>query len=296
MAPPITFVERPTLEHPVLVTALEGWIDAGGGAALAATAVSEAIHARALATFDSDTFIDYRARRPVMKLREGVNTGLQWPSIELTVGRTGDGIDVIVLTGSEPDAAWRLFVDTMADVATTFGVRMAVGLGAYPFAAPHTRPSRLSVTCSTPELAESLPYLRSSLDVPAGAAAALDERFARMGLPAVGLWAQVPHYASAMPYPAAAAALLDGLGLAAGVRVDPSALVRAGVDHARRLDELVAASEEHVTMLRQLEAAWDADATSGGGAGPRGPSTFGPLPTGDELASELERFLRDQGS
>ena len=293
MAEPVTFSERPPLESPVLVVALEGWIDAGGGAALAAKAVSTAINAHTIATFDTDTFIDYRARRPVMHLRDGVNTGLQWPSIDLASGRTGDGIDVLLLTGAEPDSAWRLFVDTVAGVATEFAIRTMVGLGAYPFAAPHTRPARLSVTCSTEDLAVSLPYLRSSLDVPAGAAAALEERLGTNGVPVVGLWAQVPHYASAMPYPAAAAALLDGLGQAAGVRVDPSELTRQGADQAKRLDELVSGSEEHMAMLRQLEAAWDADATSG--AGPRLGTALGPLPTGDELAAELERFLRDQG-
>lgn len=300
MADPVTFAERPELRDPVLILALEGWIDAGGGAAAAAKTVLEATGGRTIATFDADTFIDYRARRPVMQLREGVNTGLVWPSIELATGRTGDGVDLLVLTGAEPDSAWRQFVAVMAAIAESFRVRRVVGLGAYPFASPHTRPARLSVTCSTAELAASLPYLRSSLDVPAGAAAALGERFAEMGLPVVGLWAQVPHYASAMPYPAAAAALLDGLGVAAEVRIDPSGLLRAATDQAHRLDELVAGSDEHVAMLRQLESAWDADATSG--AGPRSgfgaPSGSeglgGPLPTGDELADELERFLRDQ--
>jgi PAC2 family len=294
MAEPVTFTERPELDAPVLIVALDGWIDAGGSGALAANAVRKATGGRTIATFDTDTFIDYRARRPVLQLREGVNTGLQWPSIELATGSTGDRIDVLLLTGAEPDAAWRLFVDTVATAAERFGVRMMVSLGAYPFAAPHTRPARLSVTCSSAELADTLPYLRSSLDVPAGAAAALQDRLAALGVPGAGLWAQVPHYASAMPYPSAAAALLDGLGLAAGVRVDPSELLRNGLEHAKRLDELVAGSDEHVAMLRQLETAWDADATSG--AGPRLREGLGPLPSGDELAAELERFLRDQGN
>src|SRR5215213_11415628 len=99
MAAPITFREQPELEAPILVVALEGWIDAGAGAAAAAKAVANATGARTVATFDGDTFIDYRARRPVMQLREGVNTGLAWPSIELAQARTGDGVDLLLLTG-----------------------------------------------------------------------------------------------------------------------------------------------------------------------------------------------------
>jgi hypothetical protein len=167
---------------------------------------------------------------------------------------------------------------------------MMVGLGAYPFATPHSRPTRVSITAATPELAASLPYLKNSVDVPAGIEAALEKRFARLGVPALGLWAQVPHYVSNFPYPAASVALLGALSDVAGVTTDAVAMRNEAVAHRQRLDELVANSEEHVAMVRQLEQAFDAEA-----ADESGTMGLGTLPTGDELAAELERFLRDQG-
>src|SRR4029079_17010042 len=107
-------------------------------------------------------------------------------------------------------------IDRAAGMAVDLGTRMMVGLGAYPFATPHSRPSRLSITANSPEVAGSLPYVRNSIDVPAGIEAALERRFAEIGVPAVGLWAQVPHYVSNVPYPNGSVALLEGLGEVAG--------------------------------------------------------------------------------
>ena len=164
--------------------------------------------AHTIGVFDADTFIDYRARRPVMELREGVNSKMIWPSIEVRLGRDVAGHDVLLLTGHEPDSAWHLFCSATTEIALDLGVRMVVGLGAYPYGAPHTRPSRLSITAGSAELAASLPYLKNSVDVPAGVGAALEERFTEVGVPAVGLWAQVPHYVANLPYPGASVALL----------------------------------------------------------------------------------------
>jgi hypothetical protein len=288
---PVTVHDQPELEEPVLVTMLVGWIDAGAAAATAMSVLENELAARPVATFDGDTFIDYRARRPTMMLRDGVNTELVWPDTRLLAGRDSAGHDVLLLTGHEPDANWRLFIDRAAGMAVDLGTRMMVGLGAYPFATPHSRRSRLSITANSPEVAGSLPYLRNSIDVPAGIEAALERRFAEIGVPAVGLWAQVPHYVSNVPYPGASVALLEGLSEVAGVVTEGVALRNDAAAHGNRLDELVKQSDEHTAMVQQLEAAYDAAASE---PSPRG--LLGPLPTGDELAAELERFLRDQGS
>ena len=291
MSEPVTVHEQPELDEPVLVTMLVGWIDAGAAAATAMSVLENELAARPVATFDADTFIDYRARRPTMMLRDGVNTELVWPDTRLLAGRDSAGHDVLLLTGHEPDANWRLFIDRAADMAVDLGTRMMVGLGAYPFATPHSRPSRLSITANSAEVAGTLPYLRNSIDVPAGIEAALERRFAEIGVPAVGLWAQVPHYVSNVPYPGGSVALLEGLSEVAGVVTEGVALRNDAASHRTRLDELVKQSEEHTAMVRQLEGAYDAAASE---PSPRG--LLGPLPTGDELAAELERFLRDQGS
>jgi hypothetical protein len=291
MTDPYLIHEQPELEEPVLVTMLLGWIDAGAAAATAMNVLENELAARPVATFDGDTFIDYRARRPTMMLRDGVNTELVWPDTRLLAGRDSAGHDVLLLTGHEPDSNWRLFVDRAAGMAVDLGTRMMIGLGAYPFATPHSRPSRLSITANSSEVAGTLPYLRNSIDVPAGIEAALERRFAEMGVPAVGLWAQVPHYVSNVPYPGASVALLDGLSEVAGVVTEGVALHNDAAAHRSRLDELVKQSDEHTAMVRQLETAYDAASVE-----PSPTGLLGPLPTGDELAAELERFLRDQGS
>jgi PAC2 family len=280
-----------SLDEPVLVTMLLGWIDAGGAAASAMSVLENELAARPVATFDADTFIDYRARRPTLLLREGVNTEMVWPETRLLAGRDTAGHDVLLLSGHEPDSNWRRFTDAASQLAVGLGARMMVGLGAYPYATPHSRPSRLSMTAGSAEVANSLPYLRNSVDVPAGIEAALERRFTEVGVPAVGLWAQVPHYVSNVPYPAASVALLDGLKDVAGIQTEAVAVRNDAVAHRARLDELVAASNDHMTMVRQLEAAYDAEAAERPTTG----ETLGPLPSGDELAAELERFLRDQG-
>jgi proteasome assembly chaperone (PAC2) family protein len=281
--------EHRAFQSPVLVTALAGWIDAGAAAGAAMAVLEAELGATPFVTFDPDTFIDYRARRPVLQLRDGVNTELLWPEIHVLAARAGRQ-DVLLLSGHEPDSAWRLFCEAVATLAGEAGVRMMVGMGAYPFATPHSRPSRLSITASTPELAQSLPYGRNSVDVPAGIEAALERRFADLGVPAVGLWAQVPHYVANFPYPAASVALLSGLAELTGITTEAASLRGEAMTHRRRLDELVANSEDHVALVRQLEAAYDAETGEPGAT-----TAFGPLPSGDELAAELERFLRDQG-
>jgi hypothetical protein len=289
----VRVLEQPDLDSPVLLVMLSGWIDAAGAAAAAMQSVELTAGSRTIATFEPDLFIDYRARRPVMQLREGVSSKLVWPSIELKVGHDDAGNDLLLLTGFEPDANWQFFAKLVADVCTDLGVRMMVGLGAYPFAAPHTRPCRLSCTTPSGELASSVRYLRNSADVPAGIESVLEHAFHTRGTPAIGLWVQVPHYISTTTYPAASAALLEGVAETASLSFDISALVKQASVQRDRLDELVDANPEHVAMLRQLETAWDAteEATGASRADLLDPDQ---LPSGDELAAEVEQFLRDQ--
>lgn len=285
--------ELPELESPVLVAMLTGWIDASGAAAAAMANVHSASQTRPLATFNGDVFIDYRARRPTMELREGVNTRLQWPEIELAVGRDPAGHDLLLLSGPEPDAAWRTFADVVTDLCIQLGVRMAVVFGAYPFASPHTRPARLSCTSPSAELVATVPFLKNSVDVPAGMGAVLEHAFVDKGVPALGMWAQVPHYLGTMSYPAASAALLDGLASVAGIQIDAAALNAEAETQRARIDQLVAANSEHRTMIEQLESLYDQvdDQAAASGA----PMWAQSIPTADELGAEVERFLRDQG-
>ena len=280
--------QTPDLESPVLVVVLDGWIDAGLGAGAALESIVSSRPAELVATFDADALLDHRARRPTMHLVDGIQTGLSWPGIELRATADTDDNDVLILMGAEPDHAWRAFSDAVVTLAMALGARMIVGLGAYPAPVPHTRPTRVVSTTGSRELADRAGFVQGRVDVPAGVQAAIEEHAHSLGVPSLGLWAQVPHYASAMPYPAAGAALLDALALVAAVRFDSSGL-RDDAQAARsRLDELIADSDEHQELVRQLEQ--QADSMSG----PMGKPEGQPLPSGEELAAELERFLRDQ--
>jgi proteasome assembly chaperone (PAC2) family protein len=282
---------EPALRDPLLLIGLEGWIDAGAAAGQAMAQIADETGATTIARFSSDAFIDYRARRPTMQLRDGVMDDLIWPTIELRAGRDNDGNDVLLLVGAEPDGQWQLFLGIVEGFAHKFEVRAVAGIGAYPFNVPHTRPSLVAGSASSAALVERAGLLRNSVDVPAGIGAAIEHRLAGMGIDAFGLWVQVPHYASAGAYPAASVALIDTLRQLTHLAVDATPLREAATAHRLRLDELVSQSAEHLGMVRQLEEAFDAMMKPSEAMVRPGE----PLPSGEELAAELERFLRDQG-
>jgi hypothetical protein len=246
--------------------------------------------------FDDDTFIDYRARRPTMELRDGLNTDLVGATIEIRSGRSVDGRDILLLTGPEPDMAWHRFAAAVSDIAVELGVKQMIGFGAYPFAAPHTRAPRLSCSSPSIEVLANVTFTRSSVDVPAGMAAALEHAMHARKIPALGIWVQVPHYVSAMAYPAASVALLDGLTEVTGITVAATDLRGDIAIQRERIDKSIGDNQDHLAMLRQLEEIYDAAdgemADSDIDAGADGPALE--LRSGDELAAEIQRFLNDQ--
>ena len=285
--------DLPRLGKPVLVVMLQGWIDAAGAANEAMNAIEAQINPIPIATFDADVFIDFRARRPTMEIRDGRNSNIEWPSIDLYAGHDRNGRDVLILTGSEPDSAWHRFSAAVRELCLRLDVSMMVGLGAYPFPTPHTRPSNLSCTTPSSDLLNKHAFVRTSVDVPAGMAAVLEQVLHDAGIPSISIWAQVPQYIPAMTYPAAAVALLDGLKDTAGLVFDRGSLQQEAVIQTERLDRLVAKNAEHQEMVEKLEKAYDTMA-------PR-PSTDPnaellsekDIPTPEELTAELEAFLRD---
>ena len=284
----------PDLRSPVLIVALKGWIDAAEAAAEAVSSIEGQMDPFPLASYNTDVFIDYRARRPTMEIRDGRNAHLEWPSIDLYSGHDANGRDVVLLTGSEPDSAWHRFANATGELCRRLGVSMMVGLGAYPFPTPHTRPSRLSVTTPSAELVQKFNFLRTTVDVPAGMGAVLEHTLTDLGIPAITLWAQVPQYLPAMSYPAASMALLDGLTEVCGLQYDRRALEQEAIIQRDRLDRLVARNSEHAEMVGKLEQAFDAAQQQPLPLepGPE-PLTERDIPTPDELAAELEAFLRD---
>ncbi|HWW55054.1 MAG TPA: PAC2 family protein [Acidimicrobiales bacterium] len=278
-----------TLDQPVLVIGLDGWIDAGAGAAAAVAHLASGRMLDVLGQFDGDALIDHRSRRPVAHIVDGVNRGLTWPRLDLRAGTDDAGHDLLLLSGPEPDLRWHEFTDAVVALASELGVRLAVGLGAFPAPVPHTHPVRLATTSPVSELAHQVGYVRGTLDVPAGVEAALEIAFETAGIPAIGLWARVPHYVAAMAYPAASAALIDGLTEVASLQLDSRELHEAAARARLQIDALVANSDEHRRLVTQLEAQAEAE-LQGEDGGLAGES----LPSGDELAAELERFLRGE--
>ena len=270
----------------VLVSGLDNWIDAGLGAAgaLAAMATADgAAPARPLVTFDADLLVDHQARRPTMQLVDGVNTGVTWPSLELAAAADVEGRPYLLLRGAEPDHRWQAFSRSVVELCRRHQVELVVGLGAYPAPAPHTRDPRVVATATTEALAARVGFLPGSMDVPASINAAVERACAEAGIEAIGLWAQVPHYVANFPYPAASAALLTKLGELTGLRFPTDHLLAAAAETHARIDQLVVQNEEHLAMVHQLERLVDERPAPG------------PLPSADELAAELEQFLRNQG-
>jgi proteasome assembly chaperone (PAC2) family protein len=283
MAELYELIESPELESPILLLGLDGWIDAGLAATNAFGTMLEHLETITVASFDADSLIDHRSRRPTMHLLDGVNTGLTWPTIELRAGFDAEGSSVLFLVGAEPDHRWQAFSESVVDLAHHFGTTSVFGLGAYPAPVPHTRPTQLVSTATDGEMAQRVGSVSGRIDVPAGINAAIELASADAGIPATGLWAQVPHYAAGMPYPAGALALVEGLRTIAGLHFSLGSLVEDARSTRERLDVLVANSDEHIEMVRQLEAQVDTEKP-----------VEDPLPMGDDLMAELEQFLREQ--
>jgi PAC2 family protein len=264
------------LVAPAIVAAFDGWIDAGG----ASTAATEHLvgAAEPFATFGSDLLYDYRSRRPVLDIVDGTLTELTWPNLTMKRVRA-DTRDLLVLSGPEPDFRWRQLGGDVLEVAERLGVLEWVSLGAIPAAVPHTRPVPILATASKSGLLrdEERQGPQGLLRVPAAALSTIELVIAGGGIPTVGFYAQVPHYVGGS-YPAATIAILEHAQRHLGVDLSLGSLPEEAISQRQRLDEAVAADEDSQTYLARLESVVDNEE----------------LPTGDELVSEIERFLRQR--
>lgn len=280
----------PTLDSPVLIVMLSGWIDASGAASAAMESLLESSNADVIVEFDADTFMDFRARRPVMELREGVNTSINWNVPQIKIGTDTAGTQFFMLTGPEPDSSWNLFAQSVAGIAQQLKVAKTIGMGAYPFAAPHTRPVGLTATSPDPAIIERLTLSKNSLDVPAGIEPVIEHSLHKIGIASMCIWAQVPHYVASMAYPAATAALLEAVSIETGLVLDAARFSQEAGVQRERLDQLVSNNPEHQEMLHKLEQSYDENISGLGSM----PVTSMDIPTVDEIAAEVEQYLREQ--
>ena len=267
------------LVAPTVVVAFDAWVDAGSAATNAIESLIDS-EGSPVATFEADVLFDYRARRPTLDIRDGRPASLDWP--ELGIRRTVlNDRDVLALTGPEPDFRWRELADDLVAFARQVDVAQWITLGAIPAAVPHTRPVPLLGTESGPGLLRGgvQPGPAGLLRVPAACVSVLDIAIAEAGIPTVGYFAQIPHYISG-EYAPAAIALVEALGRHIDTDIDVTEL-RAEAQLLRtRLDAATAVDDKTRTYVERLEAMVDEAR----------------LPEGDELISEIERFLRDRGN
>jgi proteasome assembly chaperone (PAC2) family protein len=278
----VRWEDRPTLRRPVLVAAFEGWNDAGDAATLALRWLIDAWSATRFATIDPEEFYDFSSTRPQVRLVDGMTRHIDWPANELWVASApGAAHDVVLLLGIEPQLRWRTFCTTIVQLTAELGVELVVALGALLADVPHTRPVRVTGAAHDPDLAARLGLQRSQYEGPTGIVGVLHDAFAQRGLPSASLWAAVPHYIHQVPSPKAALALVEQAAVLIGAPVESAGLREAAEEYVREVDERVEAEEDAAAYVARLEAADDAEQEEM------------ILPSGDSLAAEVERFLRD---
>ncbi len=283
MADELHITDHPQLERPVLIAAFRGWNDGGQGASLAGAYLARAWAAQEFASIDSENFYDFQATRPTVSLVDGFTRKIEWPeNTFLHAPMPGGGRDAIILLGVEPNLRWRTFSAHVSGLATDLGVELVVTLGSLLADVPHTRPAPVTGSANDPELIERLGLQASRYEGPTGIVGILHDACMQAGIPSASLWAAVPHYVSLTPSPRAAKALVDRLGVLLEADVDTTELDEAADSYAQQVSEAVASDEETSAYVQELERRVDELAEEAD------------LPSGDSIAAELTRFLRDR--
>jgi len=284
---PLEWEYRPDpLRAPALVCAFKGWNDAADAASTALTFVGSTLGARRFATIDPEEFYDFQSVRPQVKLVDGETRQIVWPATELYEARVPRAPrDLILLVGSEPSMRWRSFTKVIVEVAEALGTQLVVTLGALLADVPHTRPVSVTGLASDPVLISRLGLTRSTYEGPTGIVGVLHAACQRDGLPSASLWAAVPHYIAATPNPKASLALVRKLEGLVGVAVDATELETAAAEYERQVNVAVQSDPDVQAFVERLEQVAGAEVNDDPGA----------LPSGETIARDLQRFLRQRG-
>ena len=270
-----------------MVCAFKGWNDAGESATSALTFIAGSLGAEAFAQIDPEEFVDFQATRPMVRLEDGITRTIDWPDFEVHAVRIPRAPrDLILLSGPEPAFRWRTFTKTVVDLAEALGVQMAVLLGALLADVPHSRPVSVSAHATDPGLIQRLALQPPTYEGPTGIVGVLHAACQEAGMPSASLWASVPHYVAAAPNPKAALALVRKLESLVGVTVDAEELEVAASDYERQVSLAVQSDPDVQAFVERLEkTAAEEEAESD-------PTE---LPSGDVIAREFQRFLRQRG-
>lgn len=286
----ITIDWTPELERPVLIAGFTGWNDAADAASVAVGALASSWEARRFGGFDGEEFFDFQSTRPQVRLVDGVTREIEWPENALSATEASleaaGGRGAILLTGPEPNFRWRAFSNAVVEVARALDVGLVVTMGALLADVPHSRPVSVAANSQDPSLVESLGLSASRYEGPTGITGVLHRVCADAGLPSVSFWASVPHYLPAVPSAPAALALLDKLSGLLGMQVDIAELESTAETYQEQVSVAVSQDSDLASYVKMLEERFDSQLDQG----PRN------LPSGDELAQELEGFLREQRS
>jgi proteasome assembly chaperone (PAC2) family protein len=274
---------RPELTHPVLVAAFRGWNDGAQAASLAAGYLARLWEAEQIAEVDPEGFFDFQATRPHVSLVDGITRRIDWPETAFYHGKpAGLDRDVVLLLGIEPNVRWRTFTELVVGHAQGLGVELVVTLGALLADVPHTRPSPVTGSASDPGLVEELGLSTSRYEGPTGIVGVMHDACNQAGIPSASLWAAVPHYVSLTPSPRAAAALCNRLGGLMEIEIDTTELDRAAETYEEQVSQAVASDDETAAYVEELERRADTIEEQS------------ELPSGDALAAELTRYLRER--
>jgi proteasome assembly chaperone (PAC2) family protein len=284
---PLQWEHRPDgLRAPALICAFKGWNDAADAASSAIEFVGSALGAERFATIDPEDFYDFQATRPRVKMADGQAREIVWPAVELFEARVPRAPrDLILMAGSEPSFRWRTFCQLVTELAEVLNTQLVVTLGALLADVPHTRPVSVTGLSSDPALVSRLGLAPSSYEGPTGIVGILHAACQQAGLPSASLWAAVPHYIAATPNPKAALALVRKLEGLVGVAVDGSDLESAAADYDRQVNVAVQSDPDVQAFVERLEQA----------AGEETDDEPASLPSGETIARDLQRFLRQRG-
>jgi predicted ATP-grasp superfamily ATP-dependent carboligase len=282
----VTWDQKPKLRSPTLVCSFKGWNDAAESASSALRFLATQWDAARIGAIDCEDFFDFQVSRPTVKLTEGLTREIEWPDFVLSSATLQAAErDVVFLVGNEPNLHWKTFGATVIAAAQELGVQQVVSLGALLADVPHTRPVQITGIAGDESMAKRLGFSQTRYEGPTGIVGVLHDACARNGLESASLWAPVPHYVAAVPSPKASLALIRRIETLLDVTLDLAGLEEASVEYERRLDEAVAAEPEVRALVERLEQQLDESEIS-----------FGDLPSGDSIAREFQRFLRDQGT
>lgn len=291
-------LEVPALDdliEPVLVHALDGYVDAGSGVTLAVAHLLQTLPHTVIATFDVDQLLDYRSRRPILTFSQNSFTDYSAPELVLHLVTDEAGVPFLLLTGPEPDVQWERFVAAVGQIADRFAVRLTVGLMAIPMGVPHTRPTGMSSHATRPELLATTGTQDwiGTIQVPGHATGVLEYRFGQAGRDAIGFAAHVPHYIARSEYPETARTLIQALADSSGLLLPTSGLDEAAAKVATQLASQLEENPEVAEVVLALEQQYDAFVSATG----RGLlAQSAPLPTADELGAQFEAFLAERDS